>query len=92
MPTCGQNLTAEKKIRAVTSHAMKMYKNMINENKKCYKHLHHNKSDENVHKYKEVRRNAKKTVNEAIGQAYAEVYRKLDMIEGKNDIYKMTKL
>jgi hypothetical protein len=59
--------------------------------KKCYKHLHHNKSDENVHKCKEVGRNTKKTVNEASRQAYAELYRKLDTIEGENDIYKMTK-
>jgi hypothetical protein len=32
----------------------------INEKKKCYKRLHHNKSDENIQKYKEAKRNAKK--------------------------------
>jgi hypothetical protein len=31
----------------------------INEKKECYKRLHHNKSDENIQKYKEARRNAK---------------------------------
>jgi hypothetical protein len=50
----------------------------INEKKECYKRLHHNKSDENIQKYKEARRNAKKAVSEARGQAYTELYRKLD--------------
>jgi hypothetical protein len=31
-------------------------------------------------------------VSEVRGQAYAELYRKLDTKEGKNDVYKMTKL
>jgi dipeptidase len=53
--------------------------NTINEKKKCYKRLHHNKSDENIQKYKEARRNTKKTVSEVRGQAYMELYRKLDM-------------
>jgi hypothetical protein len=57
-----------------------------------YKRLHHNTSDENIQKYKETRRNAKKTMSEARGQAYTELYRKLDTKEGENDVYKMTKL
>jgi uncharacterized protein YaaR (DUF327 family) len=44
----------------------------INGKKECYKRLHHNKSDENIQKYKEARRNAKKFVSEAMGQAYTE--------------------
>jgi hypothetical protein len=64
----------------------------INEKKECYKRLHHNKSDENIQKYKEARRNAKKVVSEARGQAYTELYRKLDTKEGENDVYKMAKL
>jgi hypothetical protein len=50
----------------------------INEKKEYYKHLQHNKSDENIQKYKETRRNTKKAVTEARGQAYTELYRKLD--------------
>jgi hypothetical protein len=50
----------------------------INEKKECYKRLHHNKSDENIQKYKEARRNVKKAVSETRGQAYTELYRKLD--------------
>jgi hypothetical protein len=48
-------------------------------------------SDENIQKYKETRRNIKKPVSEARGQAYAELYRKLDMKEDKNDMDKIAK-
>jgi hypothetical protein len=64
----------------------------INEKKKCYKRLHHNRGDENIQKYKEARRNAKKTVSEIMGQTYTELYRKLDTKEGENDVYNMAKL
>jgi hypothetical protein len=64
----------------------------ISERKECYKYLHHNRSDENIQKYKETRRNTKKTMSEARGQIYAEMYWKLDTKEGENDVYKMTKL
>jgi hypothetical protein len=64
----------------------------INEKKECYKRLHHNKSDENIQKYKEARTNAKKSVSEPRGQTYTELYRKLDTKEGENDVYKMAKL
>jgi hypothetical protein len=64
----------------------------ISEKKEYNKRLHHNRSDENIQKYKEVRRNTKKTVSEARGQAYAELYRKLDTKEDEHDVYKMTKL
>jgi hypothetical protein len=40
----------------------------------------------------QARRNAKKAVSEARGQAYTELYRKLDTKEGENDIYQMAKL
>jgi hypothetical protein len=65
---------------------------VISEKKKCYKRLHHNRSDENIQKYKEIGRNAKKAVSEAKGQAYAKLYRKLDTKEGENVVYKMAKL
>jgi hypothetical protein len=65
--------------------------NVINEKKECYKCLHHNRSIENVQKYKETRRNAKKVVSEARSLTYTELYRKLDTKDGENDVYKMTK-
>jgi uncharacterized protein YjhX (UPF0386 family) len=71
---------------------MMMYKKQSVRRKKCYKRLHHNKSDENIQNYKKVKRNTKKTVSKERGQAYAELYRKLDMKEGENIIYKMAKL
>jgi hypothetical protein len=49
-------------------------------------------SDENIQKYKEARRSTKKVVSETRGQAYTELYRKLDMKEGENDVYKIDKL
>jgi hypothetical protein len=49
-------------------------------------------SDENIQKYRETRRNAQKAVSEIRGQAYTELYRKLDTKDGKNDVYKMAKL
>jgi hypothetical protein len=63
----------------------------INEKKECYKRLHHNKSEENIQKYKEARKNAKKAVSRVRSQAYAELYRKLDTKDDKNDVYKMAK-
>jgi uncharacterized protein YbaA (DUF1428 family) len=65
---------------------------VINEKKECYKRLHHNMSDENIQKYKEASRNAKKIVREVRGHAYTELYRKLDTKESENNVYKMTKL
>jgi hypothetical protein len=70
---------------------MMMYKR-LSIRKKCYKYLHHNKGDENIKKYKEARRNAKKAVSEARCQAYTELYQKLDTKESENDVYKMAKL
>jgi hypothetical protein len=40
-------------------------------------------SDENIQKYKEARRNAKKAASEARGQAYVELYQKLDPKKGR---------
>jgi hypothetical protein len=54
--------------------------------KECYKRLQHNKSDENIQKCKEARRNAKKAMSESRGQAYAELYQKLDTKKGENDV------
>jgi hypothetical protein len=65
---------------------------VINEKKECYKRLHHNMSDENIQKYKEASRNAKKIMREVRGHAYMELYRKLDTKESENNVYKMTKL
>jgi hypothetical protein len=52
-------------------------------------------SEQEWWKHTEVQRsqkNAKKDVSKARGQAYAELYRKLDTKDGENDIYKMAKL
>jgi dipeptidase len=64
----------------------------INEKKECYKRLYHNRSDENIQKYKEARKNAKKAVTEVRGQTYTELYRKLDTKKSENNVYKKAKL
>jgi hypothetical protein len=38
-----------------------MIQKTINEKKECYKRLHHNRSDENIQKYKEARRKRKES-------------------------------
>jgi hypothetical protein len=73
------------------SDGMIMYKRR-SVRKKYYKCLYHHKSDENLQKYKETRRNTKKNVSEARDQTYMELCRKLDIKESENDIYKMVKL
>jgi hypothetical protein len=52
---------------------MTMYKRRL-VRKKCYKRLHHHKSDENIQKYKQTRRNTKKVMSEVKGQTYADLY------------------
>lgn len=64
----------------------------IKEKKECYKRLHHHKSEKNIQKYKIARGKAKKAVSEAKGQAYADLYQKLNTKEGEKDVYKIAKL
>jgi hypothetical protein len=64
----------------------------IKEKKDCYKCMYHDKSDENVEKYRVARKNAKKAVSEARGRAYEDLYHKLGTKEGEKDIYKIAKI
>jgi lipocalin len=54
-----------------------MYKS-LSMRKKNVTNDYHNRSDENIQKYKKTRRNAKKALSKARGQAYMELYQKLD--------------
>jgi hypothetical protein len=60
--------------------------------KKYYKHLYHHKSDENIQKYKKIRRNVKKAMSEPMSQTYEERYWKKYTKNGEYDLYKMTKI
>jgi hypothetical protein len=71
---------------------MKMHEKQLIKRKECYKYLHHYKSDENIQKYKEDIKNAKKTVSKVRSQVYKELYQKLDTNEEKNDVYNKAKL
>ncbi|XP_078164538.1 uncharacterized protein LOC144559394 [Carex rostrata] len=52
----------------------------------------HQRSEENIQKYKAAKKKAKKAVSEARGRAYEELYQKLRTKEGENDIYRIAKL
>jgi Zn ribbon nucleic-acid-binding protein len=79
-------------IRNVATEVFRVIRENKCEAKECYKCLHHNRTDENIQKYKEARRNTKKSMSEVRGQTYAELYRKLDTKDDENNVYKMTKL
>ena len=61
----------------------------IKEKKECYKCLYHDRCANNIEKYKVTKRTAKQAVSEAKGWAYEDIYRRLSMKEGENDIYRM---
>jgi hypothetical protein len=64
---------------------------VTNEKRECHKRLRHHRSDENIQKYKEIKRNIKKTMSEARGQTYTELYRKLGTKKDENNVYMMTR-
>ena len=51
--------------------------------------MHHDRSDDNVQKYKAAKKKAKKAVSEARDKVYEEIYQKLSTKEGEKDVYKM---
>ncbi|KAJ3706103.1 hypothetical protein LUZ61_009808 [Rhynchospora tenuis] len=63
----------------------------MKEKKKCYKCLHHDRSENNVLKYKLGKKNVKKAVNEAKGLAFEDLYQKLNTKEGEKDVYKIAR-
>jgi hypothetical protein len=60
----------------------------IKEKKDCYKHLHHDKCADNIEKYKIAKKSAKRAVSRARGQAYDDLYQRLDTKQGEKDIYR----
>jgi hypothetical protein len=63
----------------------------IKEKKECFRHMHLNRSVDNVQWYKVAKKTAKQTVSEARGQMYDGLYQRLGMKEGEKDIYRMAK-
>jgi hypothetical protein len=50
------------------------------------------RSADNIEMYKMADKATKQAVSEARGQAYEDLYQRLDMKEGERDIYKMAKI
>jgi hypothetical protein len=64
----------------------------IEEKKECFKHLHLNRSADNVERYKVAKKTTKRAVSEARGQMYDGLYQRLGTKEGRTtSIYRMAK-
>uniref|UniRef100_A0A0A9DFK6 Uncharacterized protein n=1 Tax=Arundo donax TaxID=35708 RepID=A0A0A9DFK6_ARUDO len=64
----------------------------IKEKKECYRRLHHDKSADNMEKYKIAKKIAKRAVSVARGQANEELYQRIGTKEGEKDIYRIAKV
>ncbi|ONM53611.1 Retrovirus-related Pol polyprotein LINE-1 [Zea mays] len=65
----------------------------IKEKKDCYKRLHHDKCADNIEKYRIAKKkSAKRAVSRARGQAYDDLYQRLDTKQGEKDIFRMAKI
>jgi hypothetical protein len=63
----------------------------IKEKKERFRRMHLDRSADNVERYKVAKKTVKRTVSEAKGQIYDELYQRLGTKEGENDIYRMAK-
>jgi hypothetical protein len=63
----------------------------IKEKKKCFRHMHLDRSVDNIEWYKVVKKTVKRTVSEVRSQMYDGLYQRLGMKEGEKDIYRMAK-
>jgi hypothetical protein len=63
----------------------------IKEKKKCFRHMHLDRSVDNVEQYKVVKKTAKRTMSEVKGQMYNGLYQRVSTKEGEKDIYRMAK-
>ena len=59
--------------------------------KECYKRLYHNRCADNIEKCKVAKKTAIRTVGEAKGRAYEDLYRRLSTKEGDKDIYRIAR-
>jgi hypothetical protein len=63
----------------------------IKEKKECFTCMHLDRSMDNVERYTVIKKTAKRTVSEAMGQMYDGLYQWLGMKEGEKNIYRMVK-
>ena len=64
----------------------------IKEKKECYRRLYHDRSVDNIEKYKVAKKTAKRAVSVANDRAYEDLYQHLNTKEGDNDIYRMARV
>jgi hypothetical protein len=99
MSTCNRKVTSEefrvtKGDKCETKETWWWNENVqkaIKEKKECFRHMHLNRSVDNIERYKVVKKTAKRAVGEARGQIYYGLYQQLGTKEGENDIYRMVK-
>jgi hypothetical protein len=65
--------------------------NTIKEKKEYFRHMHLDRSVDNVERYKVAKKTAKRAVSEVRGQMYDGLYQRLSTKEGEKDIYRMAK-
>jgi hypothetical protein len=65
--------------------------NAIKEKKEWFRRMQLDMSVDNVEQYKVVKKTAKRTVSEAMGQMYDGLYHRLGMKEWEKNIYRMAK-
>ena len=63
----------------------------IKEKKECYRLLYHDRSADNIEKYKVAKKTAKRAVSVANGRAYEDLYQHLGT-KGEKDIYRMARV
>jgi hypothetical protein len=63
----------------------------IKEKKKCFKHVHLDKSATNIEGYRLAKRSAKRAVSVAKGQAFDDLYQRLGTKEGEKNIYRIAR-
>ena len=64
----------------------------IKEKKECYRRLYHDRSVDNIEKYKVAKKTAKQAVSVANGRAYEDLYQHLSTKEGEKDIYRIARV
>ena len=64
----------------------------IKEKKECYRSLYHDRSVDNIEKYKVAKKTAKRAVSLAKDRAFEDLYQYLSTKKGDNDIYRMARV
>ena len=57
----------------------------IKKKKECYRRLYHNRSVDNIEKYRVAKKTAKRAISVAKGRAYEDLYQYLSTKEGEKD-------